>query len=149
MKAKPVTVTTQSTVAALVADGVADLITLGEEYREWYDNLPENFQDNRSDIDEAASTLENLTDPGDPPEAIANVVVLYRPLLKRRPSRADRGNQATYELTAAVEAVDAFLAAVDGPVLRPEELEAIEAWRDEVQAVIDEAEGVEYPGMFA
>jgi hypothetical protein len=128
-----------STVGAVMADAVSDLTALGEEYREWYDNLPEGLQGSRDDIDEAASTLENLSEPGCP-QIVSDLPVKYTPLVKKKPSRAVRGNQAVYELQCVVSALEEWL--------EKNENENVSSFRDEIQQVIDDTEGMEYPGMF-
>lgn len=203
----------KSTVGSLVADGHATLQGLGEELREWYDNLPEQFQSNRSDIDEAAGTLENLTEPDAAPDAVSELEVEYVNTVGKRTGRSARGGQATYEMQAAKEraeewveaqrktsgaaaedAEDALYAQADtlGAAVvtamdkysaesvrvdddrggdggyrlipldaegepieaapasgnREEQIAEVEAWIEAVQEIIDEAEGVEYPGMF-
>lgn len=207
MAKKAAVVLSKSTVGALVSDAFAELQSLGEELREWYDNLPEGLQSTRDDISEAADTLEGLTEPEEAPEAVREIEVEYRPLTKRKASRRDRRDQAVYEIGAAIEAAQAWeptampaptnrfseeelpqiglaikymlerdgVASVrvlddrggtgtfliepldaDGNVLKaaeaadPEEAkEEVSNWVDEVQQMADEADGVDFPGMYA
>lgn len=134
---------------ALIQDNFSTLQDeLGGELREWYDNLPENFQDNRSDIDEAASALENLNNIDDAPEVIRDIPVTYNANVNgRSTSRASRGSQATYEMGAACDAAQDWLD--DDANHAHKDREEVEQWITEVREVIEEAEGVEYPGMYA
>lgn len=143
----------KSTIAALVSDGFSELQTLAEELRDWYENLPENFKDGRGDIDDAASALERLSEPSDCPSATVGAVqVEYLPMKpKRHVSRAARRDQACYEMGLALEAAKAWVEAQDAEHGKPAEEgdddADVDSWCDEVQEVIDEAEGVDFPGM--
>lgn len=133
-----------STVSSLVSDAFSELQGLGEELREWYDNLPEQFQENRSDIDDAASALEYLEEPDECPEVVAAVEVKYYNTMRNRTGRSARGSQATHELGCAVAAMEEWM---EGNAEHKDH-DDVEAFRDSVQALIDEADGVEYPGMY-
>lgn len=134
-----------STINALVQDACSGLEELGSELREWYENMPENLQGNRSDVDDAASTLENISAPDDAPEVIREIEVSYNLELERLTSRRARGGQLCYEMDAAIQEAEYWLEE------NPEhaDREAVETWIDEVSQVKDEAEGVEYPGRNA
>lgn len=146
--AKQTVVTMSAKLVDVVSSAFSELESLGGEYREWYDNLPEGLQDHRSDIDEAASTLENLTEPdaGSLPEAVADIAVTYTVSTKKKQSRRDRGEAATSLLTQVVEELQDWMDKNEGDT---DVHDTVEAYRDEVQQMLDDAEGVEYPGMFA
>lgn len=135
----------KSTIGALVADGFSALEELGGELREWYDNLPENFQNNRSDIDEAASALENISQPDDAPEVVADIEVEYLPARRSATSRRACRDQVTYELGVAIEAAQGWLN--DEVNAGHESRDDVESWTDAVQNMLDEADGVDFPGM--
>lgn len=139
-----------ATVADLISGAFSTFETLGGEYREWFDNLPEGLQDHRSDIDEAASTLENISEPDTGPAVVADVQVEYMPLTRKKQSRRDQGGQAVYELQIAIDFINEWLEVNAGTGIVDTDLEQeIERYRDEAQQMLDDAEGVEYPGMYA
>ena len=57
-----------TTLEDLVSAAQGEVESLGGELRDWHGNLPEgiNSSDKASEIDEAASTLENINFPGCP-----------------------------------------------------------------------------------
>lgn len=135
-----------STLAAAVADALESLHGLGEELQEWYDNMPENFQNGSKgeEVSEAADAIEQLADSIDIPEALLELpVTLPEFVSKRRKSRADRRDEECMVLGACVEALLAFAT---------EQREQGEATQEtdnvigDIGAVIDEAEGVDFPG---
>src|SRR6267142_1688620 len=81
-----------------ISTGYSILEELGQELRDWYDNLPESFQDGDkgSTLDEGASTLENLS-AVEVSDALAKVltdeIVTVTPM-KKRASRATRRDYA-------------------------------------------------------
>lgn len=144
----------KTTLSALVADAFSELEGLGGELRDWYENLPDSLKDHRSDIEEAADTLEGLSEPDSPPSQVAEMEVAYAPLRKRKTSRRERGDQAAYELGVAIDYIEEFIDDEDHFLdMTPEDAEALKdelrSWSEEVQSVRDEAEGVVYPGMYA
>ena len=144
----------KSSVSGLIDEGLQELQSLGEEMRSWYDNMPESFQngDKGSMVDESASALENIATEVDvPEEGDVEVTHTHRPM-KRKASRADRRDHAVGMLTAAKERLEE---------LRDEQIEAevdpddqgvdevdYDSAIDELDNIIGEAEGVEFPGMY-
>lgn len=144
VKKKVVTLVSAS-IAGLVADAFSELESLGGELREWHDNLPDSLKDHRSDIDEAASSLESLSEPSGLPDELEELQVSYSPLVKRKTSRADRGGQAVYELQAASDALGEWMEEnPDHP-----DYGDVESFQSDLDSLIGEAEGVTYPGMYA
>ena len=125
-----------SPVGDLVDCAFGSFGDLAGEMGDWYDNLPESFQqgDKGSLLEDARSTLENLSPP-DVSERIGALPVYYLPH-KAISSRASRRDDAVGRLQAVVDALS--------PVEDGEDAELV----DELENAIGEAEGVEFPGMY-
>lgn len=167
MAAKRQPIQHSTTVSGAVSDAFSALQSLGEELREWYDNLPEGLQGgSKGDaLSEAADILEGLSEP-DVPDSVAEVAVNYSTLPSRRQSRRERRDEAVQLLA---HAVDALQESIDNAQSELNDLQSAdeteandaaetalqeivdegESARDEIQQVIDEAEGVEFPGMYS
>lgn len=145
---KPKPQPTVTTLEAVVADALAELQALGEELREWHDNMPENLQGGSKgeEVDEAASAIENAEgiDGIDIPEALRDLRVSYL-IRGRARSRSDRRDEAITMLTAAVDALEAR---VEEQTQAKEDGSEAQDVADSIQAVIDEAEAVDFPGMY-
>lgn len=114
---------------------------LATELREWYDNMPENLQGG-SKVDEAANVLEDISEP-DVPDFIKEAPVTFQhPPPKKRQSRAARRDDAVAYGQAALEVIEERLEATEGG----DDHGALESLRDDVQEIIDNAEGVDFPG---
>lgn len=138
-----------------VADAISELTGLGEECREIVDNAEGGLAETAriQTFDETASALEGVDEP-DVPQCIDELEVRYfeqRPRRKARAaSRAVRCSNAIALLQAVSEAAQQWL---DDTEAAPEDTN--EAERDEVRDFIDnldniigDAEGCEFPGMF-
>jgi hypothetical protein len=80
-----------TTLEDLVSAAQSEVESLGSELRDWHGNLPDgiNSSDKASEIDEAASTLENINFP-DVPDALFQIKVMHLPALEQdsRPKRS-------------------------------------------------------------
>jgi hypothetical protein len=139
-----------STVADLVSDAVSELIDLGSELGEWYDNLPEGLQqgDKGSTLEEGRSTLENLSEP-DVPASVKDVKVFCPPPLRNQ-SRSDRCAFACVKLQLVIDQLEEL---TNGDTTElgddlVDQAEDAQALMDECQLILDDAEGVEFPGMY-
>lgn len=161
----------------IVSAAQSEVESLAGELRGWHDNLPEgiNSSDKAAEIDEAASTLENITFP-DPPDSVAAIKVLHLPALEldSRPKRsaevvsmledaitalnanADDLRQALEDAkkAGAVDTVGA--SATDSPPAAPDKEEyadpqeliaEIESLVSDLENVKGELENVTYPSM--
>jgi hypothetical protein len=148
-RTKRVPIKHESAVDGIVADAFSTLEELGGEMREAYDNMPQSLQggDVGSRRNEAASTLEGLSQP-DAPDCVAQLAVTYftMPPKRRYVSRSARRDEATTMLSAVVEALDAWMD--DDANAEHDGRDGVDSYRDGVQALLDEAEGVEFPGMY-
>jgi len=79
-----------TTLEDLVSAAQSEVETLAGELRDWHGNLPEgiNSSDKAGEIDEVASTLENIVFP-EVPEELCGIKVLHLPALEQdsRPKR--------------------------------------------------------------
>ena len=128
------------TIADIIADAYSELETLGGEMRDWYDNMPENLQGGSKgdQVNEAADVFENISEP-DVPESIGVIKISYTP--GKISSRPSRRNEAVNMLNAAKDALDA----IEEGAKNYDEAQELS---QELDNIIDEAEGVEFPGMF-
>ena len=139
-------------VADAVSEACGELQSLAEEMREAFDNTPESLQ--QSPVgearDEAANVLEGIDEP-DVPEGLGSERMKFqeRALTQRqmlRKSRSARRDDAVQLLQRVVEQLDEAID--DKENMNEVEIAEAESLRDNVQNVIDEAEGVEFPGMY-
>lgn len=134
-------------------EAYSELQSLGEEMREWADNLEEKFSgtDKYTRVSEAADTLEGLNEP-DYPDWAGKTKVSITELIKppRKQSRAYRRDQACSIIDECTAACNEWLEAHE-EVKEGADLELsgqIEQLRDDLENLKDEAEGVEFPGMY-
>lgn len=141
---------TDSTVSA-ISDAISDLTSLGEECREIVDNASENLQQTSriQTFDETASALEGLSEP-DVPECVAELPITYSEQISTRKgrgeSRAVRCANSVAVLQAAQEAVAMWLE--DETNEEHAERDEVEQLANDIEEIIGEAEGCEFPGMY-
>lgn len=147
-----------TTVGSLVGEAFSTFQDMASELGDWYDNLPEAFQngDKGSEIDEAKSNFENLNEV-DLPESADEVKVVFIP--EYTESKASRVSNACAQLRAAAEALEEEAnEAEEGAGKGDAEEKDVDGWQDaadgwqdaadELNAAADEAEGIEIPGAF-
>lgn len=90
----------------IVSAAQSEVESLAGELRDWHDNLPEgiNSSDKAAEIDETASTLENITFP-DLPDSLSTIKVLHLPALEQD-SRPKRGAEVVSMLDDAIAALN-------------------------------------------
>lgn len=176
MARKKLKVTQHSATIADVEGAIANLRDeLGEEMRSWYDNMSENLQggDKGSSVDEAASTLEGLDCP-DIPDLIDGLgfdyTTQHKGGRKGDPRWLRRDNEVSILQSAAettrgwVDDVEECLKDLPDDAEDDTEVEfrdqthtvgelrqGIEdatQFADDLDNVISDAEGVEFPGMY-
>lgn len=143
---KPKPQPTVSTLDAVVSDALSELQALGEELREWFDNMPENLQGSAKgdEVSGAADALEAIDEDIDIPEVLRDLSVSYL-VTKRARSRSDRRDECITMLTAAE---DALRSRVEEQTQAKEDASEAQDVADSIQSVIDEAEAVDFPGMY-
>jgi len=140
----------KSTVADAVGEAWAELESLKDEFREMHDNCNEGLQQTQKmqTVDETASTLENMSEPEVPDWLCPTEVTIQRWANARKGrglSRADRCGQACDIIDSVVTELESE-AKVDG--VDQDKKEAVEALRDALEEIRNEAEGLEFPGMY-
>ncbi len=133
-----------STVEDLVADAFSEFESLASEMQDWYDNLPESFQngDKGSQLQDAQSALEDLQVP-DVADFAKKIEVLHVPMLKCT-SRADRCSEAVSMLRDVIEELQ------DKDDVEHGDAEGdVSDLISDLESACDNAEGVEFPGMFS
>jgi hypothetical protein len=146
--------TRDSTVADAANEAYGEFQALGEEMREWADNLEEKFSatDRYARVSESADALENLSEPSYPDWASKTKVQISE-LVKppRKVSRAKRRDDACAILDTCMEVCNEWLDENDKPENSEEMLGLvgeITQLRDDLENLKDEAEAVEFPGMY-
>ena len=164
-----------TTLEDLVSAAQGEVESLGGELRDWHGNLPEgiNSSDKASEIDEAASTLENITFP-EVPDTLGQIKVMHLPALEQdsRPKRSaevvsmldnaiDSLNSKADDLRQAIEgakkaegeapaspAPEAASADPNKEESDPQEMiDEIESLVSELENVKGELDNVTYPSM--
>lgn len=142
-----------TTVADAVSTAFGVVTELAEEMREAYDNTPESLQGSGvgEARGEAADALEYIEEP-QIPEALAHIPVSFCALpLSNRASRADRMSDG---MRYAQEAIDVLQGIIDEHLKEESdtfgELTAIEIEEvmEQIQGMVDDADGVSFPGMY-
>lgn len=130
------------TIADAVSEAFGTLQGLGEEMREAFDNTPESLQ--QSGVGEArgeaADALENLSEP-DVSEALGKLEFTFSEWpLKPRASRSDQRGQAVNVLDCVIQFLNELGDSDDD--------EGLVDLVAELENLKDEAEAVEFPGMY-
>jgi hypothetical protein len=121
---------------------------LADEMRSWHDNLPENLQygSKGEEVDTCATDLEDVSQPEVPDSLRELVVDFYTMPLKKRASRSDRlYDYLDYARQAIIALNDHKETIPEGDTERHDEVDTL---IDDIQQMIDEAEGVSFPGMY-
>lgn len=165
-----------STVADAVSTAFSEIESIKDELQEWYDNLPENFQNGSKGeaLQEAISALEGASEP-EAPDCVASDSLTYAEYHGRigRPKRRDTAvNMLDAAVSTAQEQLDALQAleysdegrligedgepvaddyATDNPLEesdRDSNVSDLETFISECEDAKGEWENVEFPGMF-
>jgi hypothetical protein len=152
-----------TTARSLVEDAYGEIETLAGEAREAYDNMESGNlgQTQRCQtFGETADALENISAP-DLPDAFDEVEIVRLPTISNATGRAHRLSEAVSDMQLACDEVESWLEdkkasgedATDDAEEKDEDEEefdadAVEAAIEEIRGHADEAEGVEFPGMY-
>ena len=114
---------------------------LREELQEWYDNLPEQFQDGDKgcELQDAISLLEDICFE-EMPEELSSIVTIHEGL--DGTSRAERAGSASEVLLHVYESCVSFLET------QTQDDESIKDFIDELEELPDKIQAVEFPRMF-
>ena len=141
---------TESSISA-VSDACSALEELGSECREIVDNASDGLKETSriQTFDETAGTLEGISEP-DVPECISDLSITYSEQISTRKgrgeSRAVRCSNAVSVLQAAVEAAQEWLD--DEANAEHADRDDVDTFVTEVESIIGDAEGCEFPGMY-
>ena len=150
---------TKTTIGDAASSAFSMIEELAEEMREAFDNTPESLQSSAvgEARGEAADTLEGISEV-DVPEFLADIAVVYSTPKygKRGPSRRQRRDEAVTMLDACTSVLEQEIPEAKLLEIIQEHKdqslaslrEAIEELASELTNAKDEADGVEFPGMF-
>jgi len=109
--------TVEGTVEGFISDGFSEITSIGEEFREIYDNAPENLQqtDTNQRRNDAADTIEGMNEPSVESSILGELSCTssidmgktYRG--RQSQSRACRLSNGASQLRAAAEAITEWL----------------------------------------
>lgn len=138
------------TVSDALSEAFGEFESLRDELQEWYDNLPESFQNgSKGDaLQEAVSQLEDLSEPSINSEEIRQLGIVCLPGTLRSCSRSARCSNAVEILESCVEALQEMKDKKSDENCMTEEVGECESLIDELSQAIDTANYVEFPGMY-
>ncbi len=131
----------------------SEVESLAGECQEIVDNASEGLSNTQriQTLGETADRLGNVSEV-DVPECIASLVIDYSESVntnkRRSPSRAVRMENAVTILQAGVDAAQGIIDETDNEDYDEDERAEIEEFINEIESVISEIEGAEFPGMF-
>lgn len=146
--AKKKQTTHKTDTTAAIADAFSEIESLKDELQEWYDNLPENFQNGSKgeQLQEAIGALEQHSEPSvdDKLQELLEKTEVSYLATSGRASRSDRRYAAIAQLDAVIELLQEKQ---DEQEKAGCELD-YESLIDELTNARDEWDNVEFPGMF-
>jgi hypothetical protein len=134
-----------------IGEVIADVEELGQEMRDWADNMPESKQGSskHDEVESCADTLEEQAG-NDPvtPETMSFLneikITIQDPTPKRQGhSRSARLGHATGVLMDVIEKLDEYI----GDKTGPNETIGLEV-KDALEEIESNLQGVDFPGMF-
>jgi hypothetical protein len=134
------------TLQSLVSEAYGEAQGLRDELQEWYDNLPESFQngDKGSDLQEAVDTLSNFCDEEpEIPVAARDLKIVFLP--GDVDSRSDRAGEAGSQMRMVANSLDKY---IGNKKLEGDELTEIQEIVDLLNEHAEELEQVSFPGMY-
>jgi hypothetical protein len=154
----------RQTVEDLVNEANGEVDSLKDELQDWYDNLPQGFQDGEKgqNLQEAIDALESISQPDFPDKADVKVVVdegtddedevsiltvLYFPS-EHINSRADRAAEAAGQYRMCAEAIREYFEEQEEKDSNFKRDSDLSSFADECEAAADELEAVCFPGMY-
>lgn len=152
-----------SDVAGAIGDAYSEFQSLRDEMSEWRDSLEDKLSHTQKyeEVSSAADALDGFCDDEpDVPEGLDGAVKTTQQVSARKgrgESRAVRCSNALSLLGAAIAVVEETIEKIDGEADEKtgelsEELEeekaTLEELKDHLENAAQEAEGVEFPGMY-
>ena len=136
-----------TSVTGLAEDAFGAIECLKDELQDWFDNLPESFQQGQKgdELQEAISTLESV-EQIDAPDCLAEHTTCFLPSLKIE-SRSDRAGEAASQLREVVEYCEGLLEG-ENSGLTDDQKQEVEEYKDGCDNACQEIENVSFPGMY-
>ena len=134
------------TATSIISDAYSTLTDLCEELSSWRDNMQGTGLENTdkySVLNDAISTLENISEPTIP-EWLNDFKILRLPSLEPNRSRANRAGDAKADIDAVIEEVSQALE-TDNP---KEAKDGIQECLSQIENDFNEVESVEFPSMY-
>ena len=153
LRAVPVT----GTILDCIEAGYNDLSELYNECQEIVDNAPEGLSETEriQTLGETADALSSADSQPDVPEFLQDVEVIYTEDRRKSKShsRASRRDEACTYLRTAIVGIDEWVEKMrehnEPPsVIHSDQIQEAEELRDELQELLNAAEGCEFPGMY-
>jgi len=139
------------TIADAISEAYGELQSLGEEMREAFDNTPESLQSSGigEARGEAADSLENISEP-DVPEVLQNIMVKWqvRQLTVKQQMKLSRSARRSEAVETLQQVIHCLEDLQDDEKTEAAIKDAATDFIDEVMQMADEAEAVEFPGMY-
>ena len=145
----------ESTIAGTINDAFTQVEDLKSGLQDWYDNLPENFQNGSKGeaLTEAINQLELDSEP-EVPEYIREAPIQVTHTKARKMSRRLLCEEATGMLESVVSWLESEIEAYrDGAAENSESdhnerADELETLKDELSSAVDNWQSTEFPGMF-
>lgn len=165
-------------VADAVSNAFSDMESLKDELQDWYDNLPESFQNGTKgeQLQEAIDLIEGVSEI-DVPDAVEDATCAPCLMTKKRMSRSDRRDDCVNQLNVAAAWARERIEELNGMEFEDEEdsedeseapdtdkvvdatvptsederdsmVSDLETFADECENAASEFESVEFPGMY-
>ena len=131
----------KTTVGELVDNAFDDIESLASEMRDWYDSMPEQFQnaDKGYVVEDCANTLEGISRV-EVPECLMTQELVYLPSIHFIGSRSARLSDAIDRLQAVVNHLEA--------IENHPKMDEIKSLLHELEVEVGNAEGIDFPGMY-
>jgi hypothetical protein len=131
-------------ITELVSDAFSEFNGLADELQEWYDNLPESFQNGEKGetLQSASDILQSLQEPT-VPDFLSGVQTVFVP--SKANSRPQRCAEAVRMLEEVIEKLSDETDTENYTAPQKEEMEDL---INELTEAAGEAEGVEFPSMY-
>lgn len=132
---------------------LSEFTALRDELQDWFDNLPESFQDGSKGeaLQTAIDQLDNAENPPDIPDWLKTEKLVVLPYVGE--SRSERNSAAVSMLEQIIswldDRINANVESNENKVMTIEQQSEAEEIRDQLEEIKSEVEQVEFPGMYA
>lgn len=141
---------------ATITEAWGEIDSIKEELQQWYDNLPESFQNGTKGdgIQDAINTIESCSEPNVPEENEASTALGKLPIThipsENVKSRSDRRDEVVSQLQSCIDTIDKLLEKNKKDLTDDEKtmITPAKELRDELDTLVNELGYVEFPGMY-